>query len=64
MFIAYLFSDYKTIIKRERNICNRVIKRYLITSLEMFIIDASNLFTIYMLHLFYRLKNLNYLIYY
>jgi len=64
MFVACLFNDYKTIIKRERNICSRIIKRYLIISLEMSTIDAINLFAILMLHLFYKLKNLNYLIYY
>ncbi len=54
MFIAYLFNNYKTIIKRKKNIYSRVIKRHLITSLEIFAINTSNLFAIYMLHLLYR----------
>jgi len=64
MFIACLFNNYRTIIKRERNIYSRIIRKYLIVSLEISIIDTSNLFAILMLHLFYRFKNLNYLIHY
>jgi len=64
MFVACLFNNYKTIIKRERNICSRVIKRYLIIGLKMSTIDASNLFAVLMLHLFYRFENLSYSIHY
>jgi len=64
MLIVYLFNNYKTITKKEKNIYNRVIKRYLITSLQMFVINISDLLAIFTLYLFYRFKNLNYLIHY
>jgi len=41
MLIAYLLNNYKTITKRERDIYSRIVRRYLITSLEISIIDAS-----------------------
>jgi len=64
MLIVYLFNNYKTITKKEKNIYNRVIKRYLITSLQMFVINISDLLAIFTLYLFYKFKNLNYLIHY
>jgi len=64
MLVAYLFNNYRTITKRERNIYSRIIRRYLIISLKISTIDFNNLFAILILHLFYRFKNLSYLIHY